>query len=254
MEMEEVIEEKNPKGRDAILESYRKANPDNPEPDDSALYDFAHNRYSDLDKKYNELNGANGQLAEFVAKDPKFGAVLSMMSGENAKSFPYSMGSVYGNEPFTKDGDARDEFEKGYQENLSRLAESEKMLEQAMKNIETYHTTLNEYGKEKSLSTEQIDEINSGIMQLAENVLTGSIPKELIDLVYKGLNYEKDVDDAADTGFVEGKNTVVEAKIKEKTAQNSVPHFGNGGGAAKSVAPKVKKEKNFYEEFKESEV
>ena len=254
MEEEVKNNEANPRGRAAALEVYRASNPDGPDPDDDSLYDFYAGRYADSDKKYNELNGANAKLAELVSKDPKLGAVLSMISGEKSKSFPYAIASVYGKEPFNMEGDALEEFEKGYQENLARLAESEKEREQAMKNIETYNNTLIEYGKEKSLSEEQVGEINNGIMQLADNILMGSIPMELIDLVYKGLNYEKDVQEAADTGFVEGKNTVAEAKMKEKTKPNAIPNFGNGSGTGKAQKPPRKEKKSFYDEFKEEKV
>jgi len=229
--MEEEV--KTPGGRAAISEAYGKANPGSPEPDDDTLYGFADSRYSDLDKKYTDLNGANTRLAELVSKDPKFGAVLSMISGEKPRSFPYSVAKVYGKEPFDLEGDALDEFEKGYQEHLKQLAESEKEREAAMKNIEGYKEELIKFGKEKSLSDRQLGEIDDGIMQLADNILTGNIPKELIDLVYKGLNYEKDVKEAADTGYVEGKNTVAEAKMKEKTSRASVPDFAGGSGSGK---------------------
>jgi len=248
--MEEETKEIIPKGRDALLEAYRTSNPENPEPDDSSLFDFAHKRHSDLQGKYNELNDANSRLAELVTKDPKLGAVLSMISGDKPKSFPYAIVSVYGKEPFDLEGDDLEEFEKGYQESLLQLANSKKDQESAMKNIEEYNKTLIEYGKENSLTDSQIEEVHTGIMQLADNILMGMIPKELIDMVYKGLNYEKDVQEAADTGFVEGKNTVVETKLRKKTQENAIPDFSNATGTGKVKRIPVKKG-SFYDEFKE---
>jgi hypothetical protein len=239
---EKVPEEVKPKGRAAALEAYKAANPDlQEEPDDDALHDFHGNRYSELEGrhkevegKYNELNGANTRLAELVAKDPRLAAVLSMIAGEKPKSFPYAVGRVYGKEPFDLEGDALEEFESGYQENLKRLSESEKAREAALKNLGEYEATLSGYVKEKGLTDEQQSEIHSGIMTLADNLLMGVIPSELIDLVYKGLNYEKDVQEAADTGFVEGKNDVIDAKLK-KPETKSVPDLGNGTGAGKNI-------------------
>jgi len=252
MEEEIRIEETTPTGRDKLLEAYRNANPDNSEPDDNSLYDFSNNRFSELEGRYNELNGANTRLAELVSKDPKLGAVLSMITGDNPKSFPYAVASVYGKDVFNLEGDALDDFEKGYQENLIQLANSEKEREQAMKNIQEYNNTLIEYGKEKSLTEEQISEVHNGIMQLADDILMGKISKNTIDWVYKGLNYETDIKEAIDTGFVEGKNTVAEAKMKEKTQPNVIPDFGNatGKGTVRKLPP-VKKG-SFYDNFKES--
>jgi len=261
MENEEKNDEKTPQGRDAILNAYKSANPDSQEPDDASLYDFANTRHSELQKqhgelqnKYDNLNGANVRLAELVSKDPKFGATLSMMSGDKPKSFPYAIASVYGKDLSNLEGDDLEEFEKGYQENLSQLANSKKEQEAAMKNIETYNNTLDDFSKENSLSPEQKSEVHNGIMQLAENILMGNISKDLIDMVYKGLNYEKDMKDAANTGYVEGKNTVAEAKMKEKTTPGAVPDFG--GASAPGTPLKVPKKKtgSFYDQFKEEKV
>lgn len=223
-------EEKTPTERDALVSAYMESNPESSEPDDASLYGFANERHANMQKKYDDLNGANVRLAKLVSKDPKLGAVLSMISSDKPKSFPYAIASVYGKEPFDLEGDDLEEFEKGYQENILRLADSKKEQEQAMKNIEGYNNRLAEFGKKNSLTPEQTQEINAGIMQLAENILMGNIPEEIIDMVYKASNYEKDVKDAADTGFVEGKNAAVEAKMKAKTQAGAIPDFGNATG------------------------
>jgi hypothetical protein len=242
---EKVQEELKPKGRAAALAEYRAANPEMQEdPDDDTLHDFRNGRYSELEGRYNDLNGANSRLAETVSKDPRLAAVLSMVAGENPKSFPYAVASVYGKDPFDLEGGALEEFEAGYQESLKRLSENEKARETALQNLGEYETTLNGYVKEKGLTDEQSSEIHNGIMQLADNLLMGIIPAELIDLVYKGLNYEKDVQEAADTGFVEGKNDVIDAKLK-KPEGGTVLDLGNGTGAGKSIPRPSKGGLNF---------
>ena len=252
-EVEEKIEETvSPTGRESILESYRASNPDSQEdPDDEGLFGFARDRYSDLEGKHNELSGANSKLAELVAKDPKLGALLSSIAGENPMSVPRAISSIYGKEPFDLEGDALDEFEAGYQENLARLAESEQEREQASKNIEEYQGTLVKYGEDNELDEGRLSEIHDGVMQFAENVLMGIIPVELIDLIYKGKNYDRDVQEAADTGFVEGKNGVVEAKMKEKTAESSVPDLGSGTGAGKTTSRPKQTKGSFYDGIQE---
>jgi hypothetical protein len=237
---EQVQEDLKPKGRASALEAYRRANPEvQDDPDDDALHDFQNNRYSELEGRHNELNGANTRLAELVSKDPRLAAVLSMIAGEKPKSFPYAVASVYGKEPFEMEGDALNEFEAGYQENLQRLSESEKTREQALKNLSEYESTLAGYVKDRGLTDGQQSEIHNGIMTLADNLLMGIIPAEIIDLVYKGLNYEKDVQEAADTGFVEGKNDVIDARLK-KPESRAIPDLGNGSGAGKNIPRKPK--------------
>ncbi|MDR0768709.1 MAG: hypothetical protein LBE71_02215 [Dysgonamonadaceae bacterium] len=227
-----VSVEQKPRGRAAALAAYRAANPDlQDEPDEDTLHDFHGSRYAELEEKYGKLNEPNTRMAEAVAKDPRLAASFSMLVDEkNPKSLPYAIGSIYGKEWL--DGDL-DEFEAGYQENLKRLAESKKLQEKAQENIKEYEATMMQYVKDNELTEDQASEIHNGIMQLADNLLMGIIPVELIDLVRKGLNYEKDVQEAADTGFVEGKNEAVNAKLKKPDA-TSLPDLGNGSGAGKN--------------------
>jgi hypothetical protein len=238
-------EEQKPGGRAAALEAYKAANPDlQEEPDDDLLHDFHRSRYSkledrhnELEGKYGELSGVNTRLYELVAKDPRLGAVLSMITEENPKSFPYAVAKVYGKAPFDLEGDALEEYESGNKDYLKHVEEIKEQKKQQEKNIETYVSTLSQYAKNKNLAEDQTSEIHKGIVQLAEDMLMGIISTDIIDLVYKGMNYEKDVQEAADTGFVEGKNDVVDAKLKKPTI-SSIPDLGNATGAGKS-APKA---------------
>jgi hypothetical protein len=253
MEVEEIKEEatvEKPAGRAAWLEKYKSKNPESGDPDDDALLGFADSEHSELDGKYGKLNGANTRLAELVAKDPKLGAALSMIAGEDAKSLPYAIGSVYGREPFEGD---MEEFEAGYREHLERLAESENERAEAVKNIEKYQQALEAYGKENQIEEGKLDEVHQAVMQLADNFLMGLIPAELIDLVYKGLNHDQDVQEAADTGFVEAKNERVEAKMKSVAGESAVPDLKSGSGAGGAVTRKPPKPRgaSVFDELKE---
>ncbi|MDR1937038.1 MAG: hypothetical protein LBQ73_00885 [Tannerellaceae bacterium] len=255
--MEEIEDNKKieqqaekPIGRAAILEMFKAANPSTQdEPDDESLFGFAHDRYSDLEGRHNSLNSANQRLAELVSKDPKLGAVLSMIAGENPKSFPYAVGRIYGKEPFDLEGDDLEEFESGYQANL-------KSLEGSKKNIDEYQTTLETYAKDNGLTEEQLEEVHQGVIKFAENLMVGIVPVELIDLIYKGINYDKDVQEAADTGFVEGKNEKIEARMKTSSG-SQIPDLGTGNGSGAGIGNprrKPKKKNSFFDEMKDVEV
>jgi hypothetical protein len=252
VEKEKDVAVQPPKGRAAMLARYRGKNPEaGDDIDDEALWEYANNGHSELEGKYNQLNGANTRLAELVGKDPRLASVLSMLAGDNPKSLPYAVGTVYGKD--FMDGDL-DEFEAGYQENLKRLAESKKTQAEAEKNIGESISNIEKYAAENGLSEEQAKELYAGIMDFAENLLMGKIPAELVDLVYKGLNYEKDVQEAADTGFVEGKNEKVTATMKTKTDSSIPPSLGTGANTGKvNKARPPKKKGSFFDEVKDIE-
>jgi hypothetical protein len=240
-----------PRGRAAILARYRESNPNSgDEVDDEALWEYAHSGHSDLEGKYNQLNGANKRLAELVSNDPKLAAVLSMIAGDNPKSFPYAVGSVYGKDFLDVD---LEEFEAGYAENLKQLAESRKLQAEAEKNIGDSVRNIETYASENGLSEEQRKGLYDGIMDFAENLLMGKIPDELIDLVYKGLNYDRDVQEAADTGFVEGKNEKISPAMKSKTDNTLPPSLSAGANVGGSKPRLPRKKGSFFDAVKEVE-
>jgi len=248
-ETEVGVQEATPKGRAAIIELYKAEHPGT-EPTDDELLEFIHEKHSGTRGELDNLNGANSRLAEVVGKDPRTGSFLSMISGDEPTSVPFALSKTFGKDVFEMEGADLEEFERGYQENLQRLAESDALQQQALTNIQAYEDTLNQFGAANGLSEEQMDEINSGVMQFADNILMGNISQDVIDIVYKGLNYERDVQDAADAGVVEGKNAIIEAKIKKKK-EALLPDLGNATGAGGVGSPSRKRGGSFFDEVRE---
>jgi len=239
-------------GRTAILEAYKAFNPDlEEEPGDEDLWGFANSRYADLDNQYSSLSSANTRLAKLVSDDPKLGAVLSMIAGEKPKSLPYAIASIYGKEPFELDGEFLEEFEQGYQDNLRQLAADKKMREEANRNIEEYKTNLIQYGQDNGLNENELMSLNEKVYEVADNMLMGIIPIALIDVIYKGLNYDRDLQEAADTGFVEGKNQAVEAKLQQKRQAASIPDLRSGTRTGRVAQTPKRKGGSFFDELVE---
>lgn len=242
-----VAQVESPRGRAGVLAKYQKTNPDaEGDPSEEDLWDFAGKGYDDVKGKYNEMNGANVKLAELVSQNPQLGAFLSELVGEESKSVPYALGKVFGKDWMDADPE---EFEKGYQENLSRLAESRSEQEQAAKNIQEYKANLEKFKTDNELDDTQIGELNEAIYGDAENFLMGNIPVEYIEYKWKGLNYDKDVQEAADTGFVEGKNEVVSAKMQQKTEDSPIPDLSDGTGAGRTKQVNRKSSDGFFSGF-----
>ena len=245
---EETVTEKPLKGRAAWIDRYRKANPDSAEEvDDEALFEYANGGYSDVEKRYNQLNDANSRLSELVADDPRLGVALSMVTGKDKKSLPYAMGSVFGKDWMDDD---LEEFEAGYQENLKRLGESRKLQQQAAENTEKSVAHIEKYIANNKLGEEEAAKLNQAIITFAENLLMGIVPPELIALVHKGLNYDQDVRDAIDTGAVQAKNERIDPVLRKLDAPAGVV---DTGGATRDGKPGVRPRKprgSFYDAIK----
>jgi hypothetical protein len=245
---ETAQEQMTPRGRDKFLELIKAKNPDYAPENDDQLMDDAHSMYSERDNELGKHKEANSKLAILVGKDPKLGAVLGMIAGEDQKSFPYAVGKVYGKEAFEMDEDGLEEFEKGYQEHLTQVGATKAAQEQADKNIQEYWANLQTYASDNKLSEEEATALNDKIFGIADNMLMGIIPTDIIELIHKGLNHDRDVQEAADTGMVEGRNQKIEAKIATKK-EAVMPDMATNTGAGKTKPVQTSNKKDFYANF-----
>jgi len=244
--IEEAVENQPPKGRAAFLAMMQEKNPDyNPESDDQ-LFDDVHSMHSEMKGNLDKHQSSSEKLSSLVAKDPKFGSVLSMVAGEG-KSFPYATAKVYGKQPFDLEGDDLDEFEKGYQEQLEALSKSDELQAQASENFAKSQELINKICADNELDEAQSAEIYNDIMDYADDLLMGNIKESLITEIIKGKNYDKDVQEAAEAGKVEGLNQKIDAKLKKPEAV--MPDMGTKttGGTKKMPTPE---KKSFYAPIK----
>ena len=246
-----------PKGRAGMLAAYKQFNEGAADDTgDEELYDFGLGRMSSLEEKYKGLSEPNSRLAELVAKDPKLAVVLSLISGENPRSLPYSVAKVYGKDFLSLEGEGLEDFEKGYQEQLSALAENNSQIEAAKKNIEEYEGNLERFASENGLREEEVAKLSETIYGRVMDMLNGIIPVDFIESMWKGMNYDKDVQDAADTGVVEGANKKIEAQMRNVSTTAPVGGVsrespaGGAGGEKRGALPKSKNG-SFWDEVKD---
>lgn len=232
-------------GKSKFLKIYKERHPDLAgDPTDDDLWSMADEDYSGLQGRYNELNEANSRLAEMARNDPRFAAMLGLMGGEGKKGFLTALATVYGKDFLSGlEGKELDEIEAGdaeYMANQSRMREMEKSQ---MDNLAKYEENLTRFAADRSLTPEQTDQLTKGISTMALGMLNGEIPESVIELVYKGLNYDNDVQEAIDTGVVEGRNQTIEEKMRTHK-QGEMPMLGGASGAGRK--PKPRKSNDFF--------
>ena len=238
------------RGRAAYKARLKERKPDVPDDiGDDDLFDDALSSLSDTQSKYDELVGSNKRLAELVSKDPKLAALLTMIAGDNPKSIQYAVGKLFGRDLLEADDEGLDEFEKGYQEHLQGLSRDREALEEASKNIETYQRTLDKFGKSNGLKEDALDLLGDAVEKLAVDVLKGNISESFIDFVWKGMNYEKDVEDAAAAGEAEGKNKVVAPQLRKMA--DVAPTGGTPSTSRGTDRPSSARKRSFYDDVKD---
>jgi hypothetical protein len=227
-EGEGTQEVETPKGRAAMLSMYREDNPDFGEEDvdDDTLYNYAGSKLSDISGKYKDVTEANGKLTELIQSDPQLGLFLSLLLG--GKSLPASLGEIFGKDYFSQ---SSEEMESGHKSYLEREAKIKEDVAAAQKNLEQYEKDLADYKKAEGMSEEDATKLDNAIQEAADNLLMGKIDRNFIEYIWKAINYDKDVQDALQTGEVQGKNATIDNKLHTSKKQPNLPKFGGGTSA-----------------------
>lgn len=209
------------KGRAAFLERYRGYHPDlEDEPDDDTMWDFAGQGLSerdDLRGKYDTLNGANEKLAAVVGEDPRVAQFVAMIAnGENPM---YALGKTFGNLVDEVDDEALEQLRGGQKEYKERY-------DRMRNNFNTYEATLKGYAEKNGLTDEQVSEINNAILDIAEALNEGDIPEEVIDNVWKGMDYDNEKTAEIEAAKLAGKNEAIDDIKSKKSAPAPLPDLG----------------------------
>lgn len=215
--------EKN--GREAFIEKYRGYHPDSPEElADDDLWNFAGSSLGERDEymgKYNSLNSANEKLAQVVGEYPEIAQFISMIA--NGESPLYAIGKSFGDMADKFDEASLEEFRKGQEEYRTEV-------QRINTNINNYKTTLKNYGEKHGLSEEDVANINNTILDVAEALRTGDINEEVIDNVWKGMDYESATTANLDAAELAGKNKAIEDIKSKKQAGSGMPDVNSKQG------------------------
>lgn len=237
------------RGRAAAMERYRSANPDiETDPDDDDLYDYAISQADEYKNRYDKQHEVNSALAARISEDPRLGALIAgiMETDEkgNKRNPAYVLAKLYGKD-FLEDEESMEALNEGYAEYLDRANQTKEASEKASQNFIKSMDEVDKYAQANGLSDDQVNELRESLVQAADDILNGIFSPSFIETVAKGLSHDADVREAADTGFVEGKNAKIEAKMKE------TPEFPSMGGTTnvpKQVSKPVQKERgSFYD-------
>lgn len=228
MNKEELNKEtaQSPRGRAGVVEKWKAANPGaTANPSEDELWQTAQEGYEGLKGKYNAMESGQQGLTDYVSKDPRFGAAIGMSFGEGEGKVPFTqaLGRLYGPEVFNDD----ENFANGIAEYNEAQAQSKKEQAEAQKNFAESMKRFDAFIKQNQLDEETKSRITDEMFSLADGFLQGNIPNAIFDLIHKGISYDQDVQEAADTGFVEGKNEKVRADMKRKTTPGAIPDMGS---------------------------
>lgn len=250
--MAEPAKENPIRGRSAAIARWKENNPEyEGDPEDDDLYDYALGQSDEWKGKYEKQNEVNSALANRISEDPRLGALIAglMETDENGnkRNPAYVLAKLYGKD-FLDDEEALASLNDGYAEYLEGVKRTEEESRKAQENFLESMKKVDAYANENNLSEERVEELRQSIVQAADDMINGKFSDDFIATVAKGLSYDADVQEAADTGFVEGKNEKVEMKFGKDNSD--MPDMGTTTNSPRTVKEKVPERKSFFDEMK----
>jgi len=249
---EPTVPEQPVRGRSAMLNRWRESNPDfEGDPEDDDLYDYALSQSDEYKSKYDKQNEVNSALAGRISEDPRLGALIAgiMETDESGKrrNPAYVIAKLYGKD-FMEDEESMSALEDGYAEYLEGVKRTEADGKKAQENFLESMKRVDTYAQANGLSEESVEELRYALVQAADDMISGNFSDTFIETVAKGLSHDADVQEAADTGYVEGKNEKISMKFGKNEAD--MPAMGTATKSPREVKKKEPERKSFFDDMK----
>ena len=247
MAEEEKIEEKEPSKREAFLNKMKGRMPDvnfdseNPEERYGAFDSYDEEREGKLGK-YKENDE---KLKGIFGKDPRFASFMGEVAGggDTTTSFVKN----FGRDALDASGDETkmEGIKKANEEYLARVADSKKLMDEQDANMKASAEAMSKFKKDKGMDDKSFGEFIDKCYGVVENALKGNLDESFLETMYKGMNYEKDLRDAADAGVVEGRNQKIDTELK-KNVGDGIPSITSGGATGEPKAKRIPIKRDFY--------
>lgn len=228
-----TAQEQKKSRRDTFREGFASRHPDVDMNDEEAYYAALDDEYNSRDEELGRYRTDNERLNNLFLENPQAAYFMNdLLDGKEqiGVSLMKHFGELFKdavNDPTPENikafADALDEHAAGIKENDKLQAEFEK-------NVDSSETTIENWAKEHNATPEQVEAIRDYINQQFGNLIAGVITTEMLDFASKGLNYDKDVAAAEETGQAAGRNERIQEKMR-KGKGDGMPVITGGGRA-----------------------
>ena len=208
--------------RGVIVKRLIKHFPDRDFDNDDELFEVLANYDADLDERFEKLRNDQTKLARIFTSNPKMaGFISTVIEGEDPliACVRYFGGDVldcaYDENrlmQLRKENDA-------YLQRMHSFAKTEKEIEE---NWKMSSKSIERFKESKGMTDEEFDLFIEKVCHLCEHVFMCDFSFEVLDTLFKGINYDTDIDIAEQAGEVKGRNQRI-IFSKEKLGESSAP-------------------------------
>ncbi|MBQ3555091.1 MAG: hypothetical protein IJA09_02625 [Bacteroidales bacterium] len=192
--------------RGVIVKRLIKHFPDRNFDSDDELFEVLASYDADLDERFEKLRKDQTKLAQIFTSNPKMaGFISTVIEGEDPliACVRYFGGDVL---QCAYDEDRLMQLRKendAYLDRMQTYAKTEKEIEE---NWKVSAKSIERFKEAKGMTDEEFDMFIEKVCHLCEHVFMCDFSYEVLDTLFKGVNYDTDVDLAEQTGEVKGRN------------------------------------------------
>lgn len=205
--------------RGVIVKRLIKHFPDRNFDSDDELFEVLASYDADLDERFEKLRKDQTKLAQIFTSNPKMaGFISTVIEGEDPliACVRYFGGDVL---QCAYDEDRLMQLRKendAYLDRMQTYAKTEKEIEE---NWKVSAKSIERFKEAKGMTDEEFDMFIEKVCHLCEHVFMCDFSYEVLDTLFKGVNYDTDIDLAEQTGEVKGRNQrIIFSKDKSDAA------------------------------------
>lgn len=219
--------------RDTFRENFSTRHPDVNMDDEEAYYGALDDEYNANAEELRRNRENNEKLNNMFLENPNAAYFMNdLLDGK--KQMGVALMEQFGdlfkeavNDPSPENVKA---FADALDAHAKQIKKNDELQAQFEQNVDASETTIENWAQEHKATPEQIDAIREFINQQFGNLIAGIISPEMLDFAFKGLNYDKDVAAAEESGQAAGRNQRIEEKMR-KGKGDGMPMIAGGGRA-----------------------
>lgn len=219
-----------PTAREYILARLSEKYPDDDLANEDTLYSRLREDIDNNDRTINDHNEREKELANIFSSDPRSAQFLTEWAkgGDPVVLLMRNFGDDF--RAALDDPENIEKFTEARGEYIKRQAKERDLKDQAEKNLAVSLDALDSVISEDGYSEEQADQAFELLNNIVNDAIVEKVSKETWRMIFKALNYERDVEDAAHTAEVRGRNTKIDETRLKRTTPANLPPNPTGGG------------------------
>lgn len=241
--MEKFLEKNEtlPNGwRGVVVKRLTKHYPEKSFETDDELFETLAEFDARLDERFERLRNDQCKLAGIFNSNPKMaGFISSVIEGEDPliACVRFFGGDVL---ECAHDENRLSQLRRENDAYLERMASAEKSRKEIEENWNLSEKSIKRFKEAKGMTDEEFELFMEKVCHLCEHVFMCDFSFEILDTLFKGVNYDTDVDIAEQTGEVKGRNQKIifdkeqnsdadvspSSFVKEENSDNLTPMFG----------------------------